>query len=61
VGHVHELNILNEKSLKSAIEYIHNNPVRKKLAGKPTDWKYSSARWYENQEVGPVAVDSIPL
>jgi len=31
------------------IDYIHGNPVRKQLVGKPEDWKWSSAGWTEGK------------
>ena len=35
--------IRDEKHFQSAIEYIHNNPVKAGLCAKQTDWKWSSA------------------
>ena len=34
------------ETLKQKIEYIHNNPVNKKLINKIEGWKYSSATNY---------------
>jgi putative transposase len=42
------------------IDYIHLNPVRKKLVGRAADWKWSSANWFVHQIPGPIAVDPIP-
>ena len=30
----------------AAINYIHENPVRRGLVTRGIDWKWSSARWY---------------
>jgi putative transposase len=48
-------NIRNEKALLSAIDYIHLNPVRRGLAERATDYRWSSARWYasDGQEADP--------
>ena len=35
--------IRNEKHLESAVNYIHNNPVKASLVEKAEDWPYSSA------------------
>ena len=39
-------------------EYIHNNPVRKGLAGKVEEWEYSSARNYLLGE-GVIEIDEL--
>ena len=36
--------------MKNLIEYIHNNPVRKGYVEQPQQWRYSSARNYENMK-----------
>ena len=40
-------NIWTTQTWLAAIEYIHLNPVRRGLVRKATDWKWSSAAWYE--------------
>ena len=37
-------NLYNPPAIHNAIEYIHNNPLRRELATNPTDWPWSSAR-----------------
>ena len=39
--------IQSEEMMKTKIDYIHHNPVRKEYVREPQDWKYSSARFYE--------------
>lgn len=46
--------IYSEKKLREKINYMHQNPVRAGLVEKATDWKWSSARWYEQHK--PVGV-----
>jgi hypothetical protein len=41
------------------IEYIHNNPVRRGLAGQPTDWPWSSARFYAGLNDVILAMDPL--
>jgi putative transposase len=41
-------NIFREKTVPAVIDYIHANPVRRGLVAQPTDWEWSSARFWEN-------------
>ncbi|HAL62553.1 MAG TPA: hypothetical protein DCP08_09135 [Chloroflexi bacterium] len=41
-----DLLITNEETLRTKVEYIHQNPVRAGLVEKDIDWPYSSARNY---------------
>src|SRR5688572_9954426 len=45
-GGGYDRNAWEPATLFEMIEYIHNNPVRRGLVDKPTDWPYSSARFY---------------
>ena len=42
-------------TVHAMIDYIHANPVRRGLVERPTDWEWSSARWYAG--VTPVAIE----
>jgi len=54
-GPGYDRNMRTEKVLRSAIDYIHLNPVRRKLVERVTDYQWSSACWYasDGQEVDP--------
>jgi putative transposase len=39
-------NLTNPKAVHAEIEYMHANPVRRGLCVRPTDWGYSSARFW---------------
>lgn len=45
-GPGYDRNIRSESALRSSIDYIHNNPVRRGLADTTTDYRWSSAKWY---------------
>ncbi len=45
-GGGYDRNMFTPNAVWSSIEYLHNNPVRRKLVPHPTDWQWSSARWY---------------
>jgi putative transposase len=38
------------KVFEQKLDYIHHNPVRAGLCKLPEDYKYSSARYYEEEE-----------
>ena len=39
-------NVRNDGELEKEIRYIHRNPVVRELVEKPTDWEWSSARFW---------------
>ena len=43
-GPGHDANLYELAAIYNAIEYIHNNPVRRGLVARTTDWLWSSAR-----------------
>ena len=46
--------------LAEMIEYIHLNPVRRGLVERASDWKWSSAAWFEGRGTNGLAPDPIP-
>jgi putative transposase len=46
-------NLFSPKAIEASIDYLHANPVRRGLCIHPTDWKWSSARWYVDRVVDP--------
>ncbi|MFQ6003322.1 MAG: transposase, partial [Candidatus Zixiibacteriota bacterium] len=49
--------IHSESFLQQKIDYIHYNPVRRRLVSKPQDWFYSSARNYISNDETIITVD----
>ncbi len=43
----YSFDIYNEVKLVEKLQYMHLNPVHAGLVEKTVDWKWSSARWYE--------------
>ena len=39
------------------VDYIHANPIQRKLVDRPADWLWSSYRAWEKGENVPVALD----
>ncbi len=48
-GGGHDHNIISLENAVSAVEYIHNNPVRRGLCNSPDEWKWSSWKYYHDQ------------
>lgn len=46
-------NLFSPQAIEASIEYIHTNPVKRGLCERATDWKWSSARYYLQDIVGP--------
>lgn len=46
--HNKPIELWSDKVIKQKIEYIHNNPVETGFVTEPTDWKYSSAKNFED-------------
>lgn len=59
-GGGYDRNIESGEALLKMIDYIHLNPVRKKLVDIPSDWRWSSAAHYLVGADSPVPIDPIP-
>ena len=59
-GAGYDRNLWTPKHIWKAIDYIHLNPVRRKLVEKAVHWKWSSAAWYELGQPTPLTLDPIP-
>ncbi|MCC9608912.1 transposase [Blastopirellula sp. JC732] len=46
-GSGYDRNLFQSSAVKAAIEYIHENPVRRGLCRRAVDWKWSSVRFYQ--------------
>jgi putative transposase len=49
-GGGYDRNIQNLETLRLAIEYVHNNPVRRELCATPEAWRWSRWRFYFTPE-----------
>jgi len=57
-GGGYDRNIVTQRALLRAVNYIHANPVRRGLVESPTDWEWSSARWYEGERDVKLEMDA---
>lgn len=51
-------NVFREKTVPAIVDYIHVNPVRRGLVEQPTDWAWSSARFWEGWSDVPLRMDN---
>ncbi len=59
-GGGYDRNIFDEATAWTCVEYIHRNPVRRGLVDAPSDWLWSSARWYEQLDGVKLEMDDCP-
>jgi putative transposase len=59
VGGGYDRNIFSRDELVEKVNYIHWNPVKRGLVARPTDWAWSSARWYAGDRTGTPVVTRI--
>lgn len=43
----YDFNLYSRKKIEEKLTYMHLNPVRARLVERAVDWRWSSARWYE--------------
>jgi len=58
-GGGNDRNIVEPETVRTMIEYIHGNPVRRGLVSQATDWPWSSARFYAGATDVPIIMDSM--
>jgi putative transposase len=59
-GGGYDRNITHGKTLLKMIDYLHHNPVRRGLVERASDWKWSSAAYFEGGS-SPIPLDPIPF
>ena len=60
-GGGYDRNVIQASTLRSMIEYIHPNPVRRGLVAHAEDWEWSSARWFLGRRPVPIEMDAMIL
>ena len=60
-GRGFDRNLTTVKALLAAIDYLHMNPVRKKLCEQANQWRWSSAGCFEGSPLNELKVDRIDL
>jgi REP element-mobilizing transposase RayT len=52
----HPVAVQTEKFWRQKLEYLHENPGRKGLVRRSSEWRYSSALWYDTDAQHPCDV-----
>ena len=62
-GGGYDRNLREPEAIHATIEYIHANPVRRKLVARAEQWPWSSAAWYGGAGEVPLMPDagSVPV
>jgi putative transposase len=53
----YDFNVWSAKKVKEKLEYMHANPLKRKLVTHPKDWPWSSWSYYEQGEEGLLRID----
>jgi len=55
----YDFNVWSAKTVKEKLEYMHANPVKRKLVEHAKDWPWSSWSHYAKGEVGLLRIDNV--
>jgi len=55
----YDFNVWSWGKRKEKLEYMHRNPVTRKLVAHPKDWPWSSWSFYERGEQGLARIDAV--
>ena len=55
----YDFNVWSEKKVREKLEYMHANPVTRKLVVHPKDWPWSSWSFYAKGDAGLVQIDAV--
>jgi len=55
----YDFNVWSSEKLKEKLDYMHANPVARRLVAHPKDWPWSSWAYYVKGEDGVIRVDPI--
>jgi putative transposase len=54
----YDFNVWSARKLQEKLDYMHLNPVKRKLVAHPKDWPWSSWSYYGEGQSGLIAIDS---
>ena len=52
-------NVFTEKKHREKLDYMHNNPVKRKLVISPDQWPWSSFRFYYLNDSSVLPMDRL--
>ena len=54
-----DFNVWSDRKMREKLDYMHRNPVERKLVSHPRDWPWSSRSHYEKGETGLIRIDTL--
>jgi putative transposase len=55
----YDFNVWSEKKVKEKLDYMHANPVQRRLVQHPRDWPWSSGAHYAGRGEARIEIDSV--
>jgi putative transposase len=55
----YDFNVWSDRKVREKLDYMHRNPVERKLVSHPKDWPWSSWAHYEKGETGLIRIDTL--
>jgi len=55
----YDFNVWSDRKVREKLDYMHRNPVQRKLVSHPKDWPWSSWSHYEKGEIGLILIDTL--
>jgi putative transposase len=55
----YDFNVWSKRKLQEKLDYMHRNPVQRKLVSHPQDWPWSSWSHYQKREPGLIRIDPL--
>jgi len=52
-------NVFSEKKFQEKLDYMHNNPVQRRLVSSPSEWPWSSWRFYYWEDASILRMDRL--
>lgn len=56
----YDFNVWSEKKRLEKLDYMHGNPVKRRLVETPADWPWSSWRFYHLDDRSTLTMDRVP-
>ena len=53
----HDFNVTTEKTLHTKLDYMHKNPITRRLVERADQWIWSSYRYYEYDDASVIVMD----
>jgi putative transposase len=55
----YDFNVWSQKKFVEKLQYMHLNPLKRKLVAHPSDWPWSSFSFYAGKDSGLVRIDRV--